>query len=71
MGEEQPYIISGETSFSMEEDVESLVLPSNGYLYYVYGERVGEVEENAKSQDGIDTTPAISLLKLIKLNVLL
>ena len=32
-GEEQPYIKSGETTFSMEEEVESLVPPSNNYLY--------------------------------------
>ena len=42
------YIKSGETSFRLEEDVDYLVLPSNGYLYQVYPERVGEMEENAK-----------------------
>ena len=41
----QPYIKSGETSFSMEEEVKYLVPPSNGYSY---GTRVGEMEENAK-----------------------
>ena len=39
-------------AFSVEEKVESLVPPSNGYLYKVYRERVGEMEENAKGQDG-------------------
>ena len=35
----------------MEQEVESLVPPSNDYPYgeRVYGERVGELEENAKS----------------------
>ena len=33
MGEEQPYVKSGETRFRMEEEVESLVPPSNGYHY--------------------------------------
>ena len=32
----------------MEQEVESLVPLSNGYLYLVYEERVGEMEENAK-----------------------
>ena len=30
--EEQPYIKSGETNFSMEQEVESLIPVSNGYL---------------------------------------
>ena len=42
MGEHQPYIRSGETSFSMEEQVEPLVPARNVYPYYLYGERVGE-----------------------------
>ena len=42
------YTKSGETSFSMEEEVEYLVPPSNGYLLKVYEKRVGEMEENAK-----------------------
>ena len=33
MGEEQPYIKSGETSFRLKEDVEYMVPPSNFYLY--------------------------------------
>ena len=33
--------------------------------------RVGEMEDNAKSQDGGDKTMLISLLKSMKLNVLL
>ena len=70
-GEEQPYIKSGETRFSMDKEVEPLVPVSNDYLYYVYGERVGEMDENAKIQDGGDKMQLISLLKLIKLNVLL
>ena len=37
MGEEPLYIKSGETSFSMEQEVESLVPPSSGYFYQVYG----------------------------------
>ena len=32
-GQEQPYIKSGENIFTMEEEVESLVPPSNGYHY--------------------------------------
>ena len=36
----------------MEQEVEFLISPSNGYLFYIHGERVGEMEENAKSQDG-------------------
>ena len=34
-GEEQPYINIGENTFSMEQEVESFVLASNGYLYWV------------------------------------
>ena len=33
MGEEQHHIKSGETSFRMEEEAESLVPPLNGYPY--------------------------------------
>ena len=63
---------SGENIFSMEHRVESLIPVSNGYLYQVYGERVGEMEENTKSQDGSDDKIlSISLLKSIKLIVLL
>ena len=32
-GQEQLYIKSAETSFSMEQEVESLIRVSNGYLY--------------------------------------
>ena len=32
-GEHQPYVKGGETSFRMEEDVQSLVPPSNIYPY--------------------------------------
>ena len=46
---DQPCIKSGETSFRMKEEVESLVHLSNVYPYKLYGERVGEMEENAKS----------------------
>ena len=46
MVEEQPYVKSGETSFSTEQEVESLVTVSNGYIHYIYGERVSEMEEN-------------------------
>ena len=38
----------------MEQEVESLVPVSNGYHSQVYEQRVGEMEENAKSQDGGD-----------------
>ena len=62
MGEEQPYIKSGETSFSTKQEVESLGPVSNGQLYQVYGESIGVMEENAKIQDGGDETPSISLL---------
>ena len=48
----------------MEQEVEPFVLPSNGYPYYVYRERVGEMEEN-----GGDETMLISILKLNKLYV--
>ena len=70
MGEEKPYIKSEETSFSVRHKVESLVPASNGYRYQLYGERVGEMEENAKSKDGGDRRQSTSLLKSIKLNVL-
>ena len=36
----------------MEQEVESLVPVSNGYLYSLYEQRVDEMEENAKSHDG-------------------
>ena len=52
----------------MKEEVESLVPVSNDYLY---GQRVGKIEENAKCQDGGDKTLPISILKLNKLHVLL
>ena len=32
-GEKQPYIKSGKPSFCMEQEVESLILVSNGYFY--------------------------------------
>ena len=51
MGEWQPYIKSGETTLRMEQEVEPLVPVSNGYHY---GERVDEIEENAKSQNSGD-----------------
>ena len=62
MDKKQPYIKSGETSLSMEEEVVSLVSPSTGYPYYVYGKRVGEMEENAKIEDGGDKALSIFIL---------
>ena len=44
----------------MEQDVKYLVPVSNGYFYR---HRVGEMEENAKRQDGGDRTLSISILK--------
>ena len=41
-----------ENSFNMEQEVESLISVPNGYLYQVYRQKVGKMEENAKSQDG-------------------
>ena len=52
----------------MEQEVESPVPVSNGYLYK---EMVGEIEENAKSQDGGDEMLSILILKLNKLHVVL
>ena len=40
---------SGENCFSMEQEVESLVPVSNGYLYW---HRFDGLGENAKRQDG-------------------
>ena len=54
----------------MEQEVESLVPVSKGYLYSVYGQRVGEMEKNAKSQNGGYKILSISFLKLNKLIVL-
>ena len=53
----------------MEQEVEYLVPASNGYLYNKH--RVGEMEENAKRQDGEDKMLSISHLTFIKLHVLL
>ena len=64
MGEKQPYIKSGETSFNMQQEVESAVPASNGQLYKVYGKTVCEMEEYAKIQDGSDKTLLILILKL-------
>ena len=50
----------------MEQEVEFLGPVSN-----VYEQRVGEMEENAKSQDGGDQSLSILVLKLNKLHVLL
>ena len=55
----------------MYQKVESLIPVSNGYLYSVHAERVGEQEENAKSPHGRDNVPSISLLMSMKLNVLI
>ena len=55
----------------MEEEVESLVLSSDGYLCKVYEERIGEMEENAKTQDAGNKTASISILILNELHVLL
>ena len=33
-----------------KQEVETLVPPSTGYPYQLYGERVGEMEENAKTK---------------------
>ena len=52
----------------MEEEVESLGPPPNGYLY---GLKVGEMEENAKDQDGGDKAPSILILKFNKRHVLI
>ena len=41
------------------------------FITFMERERVGEMEENAKSQNGGNKTLSISLLMLIKLNVLL
>ena len=52
----------------MEQEIESLLPESNGYLYR---QRVGEMEGNAKSQNGSDETLSISIFKFNKLRVLL
>ena len=52
----------------MEQEVESLIPVSNGYLYQ---HRVGEIRENTKRQDGDHRMSVISLLQSIKLQVLL
>ena len=67
--EEQRYIKSEESTFSLEQEVESIVPVSNDYLYYVYGEKV---YKNAKSQDGGDKMVVFfSISGLNKLHVLL
>ena len=43
----------------MEQEVESLVPVSNGYIYRY---RVGEMGENAERQNGSDRMPSILLL---------
>ena len=57
----------------MEQEVEPLVPASNDCLYYVYGQRVGEMEENAKRKAKMTAIKhlSISILKLNKLHVLL
>ena len=57
-------------SFSMDEEGESLVPVSNGYIYRC---RVGEwrMEDNEKRQDGSDKTLSISILKLNKVHFII
>ena len=50
----------------MEQEVESLIPVSNGYLYQVNRVRFCEMEENAKSQDGSKEMLSISILRLLK-----
>ena len=38
----------------MEQEVESLIPISNGWFCQVYEQRVGEMQNNAKIQDGGD-----------------
>ena len=58
-----------ENTFTIEGEVEPLVPVSD---YYLYVERVGEMEENAKiNQDDGNKMLSISILKLNKLHVLL
>ena len=52
----------------MEQEVESLIPVSNGYLNR---QRFGGMEENVKSQEGSDKSLSILILKLNKLHVLL
>ena len=59
----------GENSFNKEQEVESFIPVSSGYLYYIHGQRGGEMEENATSQDGGDKMLSISISKLNKLYV--
>ena len=47
-GEEQPDIKSDDIGFSIKQEVDYFVPVSNDYLQ-VYGERVDEMEESAKS----------------------
>ena len=50
-GEEQPYIKSGENTLSMEQEVESLMPASNGYLYVdVDGERIRKWKRKQKAK---------------------
>ena len=54
----------------MEQEVESFTPISNVYIYQVYGQRIGEMEENAKkSQDGSDKMLLILIIKFNKLHV--
>ena len=52
----------------MEQKVEFLVPVSNDYLYR---QRVGEMEENAKSQEGGNKMLSVLILKLNKVHVIL
>ena len=52
----------------MEQEVGFLVPVPNGCLYW---HRVGEMGENGKRQDGGDKALCISVLKSIKMHVLL
>ena len=55
----------------MEQEVEYFVPASNGYPYSVYGQRVGDMEENTKGRDGGHEALSILNFKLNKLHVLL
>ena len=48
----------------MEQEVESLVPVSNGYLYYNFGQRVGEMKENAKKNPQDTSDKMRSILNL-------
>ena len=65
---------SGETSFSMEEEVKYLVPPSNGYPYYIHGKIVGEwkrMQQQQKQKQHGGNNMSISILKLSKLHIIL